>query len=763
MKKLACSLLASAALCGSALAGNVSITMTAHGIPHIKAQDFHGLGYGYAHALAENDICGLADMFATYDGARALRFGEDGSTPNYLLGRRPINNAAGDFVMRLMIDQQAPAKVKPEVADLVQGYADGFNHYLATTRPADLPDACRGSAALQKISAATIHRRARGLAMLLSSGVFVQELYDAAPPAEKRAALEPEVEAPDEVASAGSNAYAFGRDLTDNGSGLLLGNPHFFWDGPNRFTELHLTVPGKYDAMGMALLGMPLITVGFNQSLAWSHTVSTDARAALYRLTLDPADPTRYLLDGDWVPMTRKRIEIEVRTKTGALEKRSHDFWLTKYGPVLASKAMPWTRQFAYALLDANARNDRLFDQWLAIGSAPDVQTLKAGLEATIGTPWINTIAADAKGNAFYGDYSVAPDFDAAKLTACAIPTAGLAILRTPVLDGTRSECMPTIEAGTPAPGLLPASKRPTLTRNDFVANSNASYWLTNAAAPLEGFSPIAGPERTAQNFRTRQGQVQVQDRIAGRDGLPGNRMSMQAVEKILFSSRSLQGELVLPGLLEACRKAETEAQKRGCAALAKWDTRFALDSVAAHLFAEFTKAAAPGGEDIGIVPALWRTKFDPADPVNTPRDLDTSNPALLQALGAAVEKLDKAGIALDARLGDVQFVERNGVRIPLPGGATYNALRATLKPGVGYTDPMEPSASYIQVVTFDGNGPVADAILASSQTPNPKSPFHADQTKLYSRGEWVRLPFTDAAIAAAAIRPVQVLAVPSR
>ena len=125
--------------------------------------------------------------------------------------------------------------------------------------------------------------------------------------------------------------------------------------------------------------------------------------------------------------------------------------------------------------------------------------------------------------------------------------------------------------------------------------------------------------------------------------------------------------------------------------------------------------------------------------------------------------KLDQASIPLDAKLGDVQFVERGQDRIPLPGGSTYSALHATLVPKVGFTDPIQPSNSYIQVVTFDAAGPVADAILASSQSPDPRSAFYADQTWAYSRQQWTRLPFSRDAVSAAAIEPALVLKVPSR
>jgi acyl-homoserine-lactone acylase len=752
----------------------VSITLTEHGIPHITAADYRGLGYGYGYAMAQNDLCGMAATFATYSGERALRFGEEGTDLNYILGRRPINNVASDFSQRLMIDaavgKSSDSRESPQIHSLLAGYAQGFNYYLRTheTRPR----ACREAGIARPITPEDVRRRVAGAAMLLSSGLLLQGLYDAAPPGDERAASRlfsaeepPAGEAPeDEPALAGSNGYAFGKDATDNHMGLLLGNPHFFWDGPNRFVQLHLTIPGEYDAMGVTLQGIPLVALGFNESLAWTHTVSTDQRGEIYRLSLDPTDPTRYLLDGRSTPMKRKRVMIKVRTRAGTIETRTHDFWITAFGPVLSGGALRWTREYAYALSDANQSNDRTLQQWLEIGRSHNVAALQQSLRKRLGLPWVNTLAADRDGNAFYGDFSVAPDFDAAKLHDCAVPDGSGMSRFFAILDGSRSTCHAADDSSTPQPGLLPAVARPALIRTDFVANSNGSYWLTNAAAPLEGFSPVVGPERIPQSLRTRQGQVQVADRLAGRDGLPGNRMSQSALEEILLSGRSLQAEWVLGNLLEACGARTAAAEKRGCAALAGWDRHYELGSSGAHVFTEFVNQLLhPGSEDLGTVPEVWRVPFDPADPVHTPRDFNTDSPLVFAALARAVSRLDEAQIPLDAKLGDVQFVVRKDARIPLSGGATYSALHATLVPKLGYTEPMQPSNSYIQVVTFDATGPVADAILASSQSPDPDSPFYDDQTWAYSRHQWVRLPFTRQAIEAAALGPATVLPVPSR
>ena len=112
-----------------------------------------------------------------------------------------------------------------------------------------------------------------------------------------------------------------------------------------------------------------------------------------------------------------------------------------------------------------------------------------------------------------------------------------------------------------------------------------------------------------------------------------------------------------------------------------------------------------------------------------------------------------KQGIALDARWGEVQFAVRGEAHIPVHGGSgalgVLNVQQA--RPEAGGLVPFHGS-SYIQVVSFDDAGPVADAVLSYSQSTDPASPHYGDQTRLYSAKQWVRLPFTPAQIAAASI-----------
>ncbi|WP_257843635.1 MULTISPECIES: penicillin acylase family protein [unclassified Sphingomonas] len=213
------------------------------------------------------------------------------------------------------------------------------------------------------------------------------------------------------------------------------------------------------------------------------------------------------------------------------------------------------------------------------------------------------------------------------------------------------------------------------------------------------------------------------------------------------FANKSHAGELALKPLLALCAGRAEVAE--ACAALGKWDGRFDNDSRAAWLFDRFWMKARS-------VPGLWAVPFDVKDPVHTPRDLVTSGEVgdkLIAALKAATEEVAKAGIALDARWGDVAFARRLTDRIPVHGGdGVLGVLNVQIMvPTQGGVTPRHGS-SYVQVVGFDDAGPVAETILTYSQSPDPQSPWHGDQTRLYSEKKWVRFPFSPAQIAAAKV-----------
>jgi acyl-homoserine-lactone acylase len=768
---------------------SVSISRTSHGVAHVQAGDLGALAHGVAYAHAQDNVCQTADVLLTVRAERSRHFG---AAATGLLGLRRLPNEQIDVFVQAHMDDAALAAAWAQGASadaraMAQGYVDGYNRYLRE-HAADLPAACRAQPWLRPMTLADYHRLTELSVVQAGVAALADAVIGAAPPVAARvsapAALPAELSA-DQLArglaeqlalwrqdgEAGSNGWAFGAAATRDGRGLLLGNPHFPWTGPNRFWQMHLVVPGQLDVMGAAIGHGAVVQIGFNRDVAWTHTVSTGRRFTLHALTLVPGDPTRYLVDGQPEAMTARRIEIQVLGDDGRLTTRSHTVWTSRYGPlvVLPRAGLTWTTERAWALKDANTRNVRAADTWLAFNRARSVADLRSAL-AGLGLPWVNTIATDRHGQALYADVSVVPDVNADRLRQCAplagsagmLATAGLALL-----DGSRSACDWAPDPASPVPGLTPMNRLPVLQRRDFVQNSNDSYWLSNPEIRPAGISPLVGPTHVPQRLRTRAGLWEIGERLGGRDGLaPDKKIALAELQAMFTANRNYAAHLVLDDLLGDCRRQAEQlgaSSREACSVLAGWDRSNRADARGAHLFREWWRAA----KDIKDV---WRRPFNPEDAVATPAGLNLDDAAVRRevyaALDAAVATLRSAGVALDAPLGQVQQRVVGGRSVAIPGGDEFEGVlnkvetqgQARLAAG-GYA--VNFGSSYLQAVGFDEAGPVAHGLLSYGQSSDPGSPWAYDQLDALGRTPWPALPYHAADVARARIGPVLVLSLP--
>jgi acyl-homoserine-lactone acylase len=544
----------------------------------------------------------------------------------------------------------------------------------------------------------------------------------------------------------GSNAYALGREVTKSGRGILLGNPHYPWDGINRFYRIHYIIPGKLNFVGASLVNSPSIGIGHNARVAWTHTVSTARRLGYFELKLDPKDPTAYVVDGRSIPMSSETVTVQVKTDRG-LEPVTRTLYSTRFGSLVETERLPWTAERAYAIREAptNLRGLGQYQQMWRAGSVRELASILSRYQAAA----FNTTAVDAGGEAFYGDIGALPYVTDAKAEACAGSDAARRMWkedRVPVLDGSRSACDWDSDPKAVTAGIFPPERMPRLFRTDYTSNSNDSYWLTNPRQPLTGFPRIFGDEGTARSLRTRLSLKLIDDRVAGRDGLGAPKFDLASLQGVLFNNRNLGGELVRDDLVRLCRREAARGQQdlaAACDALAAWDLRANLESRGAHLFRLF---AEKGG-------LRFRAPFDPDRPVDTPHTLDVDDPRVLAALVDAAKQLRSLNIPFDAPLGRVQTEPRGAERIPIHGGpgpeGIFNVITPIeLKPEQGWTK-IRHGSSWIMTVEFTPKGPVSQGLLTYSQSTNPASPHAADQTRLYSQKGWDDLRFTEAAVAA--------------
>ncbi|KII37326.1 acyl-homoserine lactone acylase subunit beta [Pseudomonas fluorescens] len=722
---------------------SADIRRTSFGVPHIRAENERGLGYGIGYAYAQDNLCLLANEIVTVNGQRSRFFGPD----QFTVEER--ENRVSDLFFNWLNTPQAVDAFwqaqTPEVRELVEGYVAGYNRLLTERRAEGLPQQCQGDW-VREITATDLVKLTRRLLVEGGVGQFAEALAGATPPAAvARITGEPSTF---QVAASrmqrfaldrGSNAVAVGSDRSFNGRGMLLANPHFPWLGGMRFYQMHLTIPGKLDVMGAALPGLPVINIGFNQHLAWTHTVDSSKHFTLYRLQLDPKDPTRYVLDGKSLPLQKQTLTVDMKQPDGSVKAVSHVVYSSQFGPIVQWPGkLDWDNQFAYSLRDANLDNDRVLQQWYAMNRAGSLKAFQDSVHKIQGIPWVNTLAADDQGQTLYMNLSVVPNVSAEKLAQCSDPRIGLQLI---VLDGSNSACAWDIDPQAAQKGIYAADKLPQLLRKDFVQHSNDSAWMANPAQPLTGFSPLISQDSQPLGLRSRF----ALDRLSSLT--KAGAIAAVDLQHMVMDDQVYQAAQVMPDLLQFCADGlggDGKTLAPLCASLKAWDRKANLDSGLG--FVHFQNVMEP----LEQAPDVWRVPFDPQDPQHTPRGLAVDRPevatALRQAMLASVERVNASGLKKSSRWGDIQVVSSGGQQTPIHGGpgalGVYNAIQSV--PRSDGKREVVSGTSYLQVVTFDEKGPQAKGLLAFSLSSDPSSKYSRDQTLAFSKKQLSVLPFTE-------------------
>ncbi|ORE87099.1 aculeacin-A acylase [Oceanococcus atlanticus] len=776
-----------------------TITRTAGGVPHIESESWFGLGYGYGYVAAKDAICRIAEFYVTAAGERSRYFGGDNDFP-FPANGFTYNNLNSDFFFKLIRAQgtveQLASEAPPlgpdrEIRALFAGHVAGYNRYLAETGVDGISDPnCRGAAWVRPISVDDVFRMAYTLAIFAGSAASVDGIGGAAPLLNASADDVPAIleglrNAQDwhPGGHLASNAVAIGRQASVDGTPILLGNPHQTFNDSGIFYQASFRIPGEAELSGTTFLGLPFVVMGNNRDVAWSHTTSSAFRFTPYQMLL--AGSHSYVIDGEVEAMQAWPLQVESRQDDGSLQRVERTLYTTRFGPMVTNIAgLPlfvWTPVLGFALADPNAHNMRYLNHFVALAKVKSVREFEALLDGLQGIPWANTVAVDRAGEAFYADITVAANVDDAKAVSCGsvVGLVTFPLLGLPVMDGSRSACAWDNDPDAVAPGIFGPARLPRLFRDDYVSNSNDSYWLSHPDEPLTGFPRILGEEGTERRLRTRLGLNMIEARLAGTDGFTGRGFSHAIMKDWLFSSRQYLGEMWRDDLLSLCQQLGMAVGTQGpidiadaCPVLEGWDLTTNLDSPGALLFRRIagrllgqtlpsgttTQTRLPGTSAF-LIP------FRPDEPIDTPRGLNTLLPSVQAALADAVAELKAANIPLDATLRDYQYIERGGQRFALHGGidrmGSYSIMNIEWDPQKGYANPYHGN-TYMQVVSFPPQAcPRLSTLTTYSQSPDPSSPYHTDQTAMYSDKQWLEVPFCADAIAAQAIETIHLSSSP--
>jgi acyl-homoserine-lactone acylase len=762
----------------SAQLGGVEIRRTTDRIPHIRAPGWRELGIGIGYAQAQDALCTLAEAFTTYRGERAQNFGADARPARLSTFGRPTNLEL-DLYFRAFADDamlaRSRAALQPDLLAAADGYVAGYNRWLAEARQAAQATARRPSGAarqaclrepwVHEITSDDILRRLFSAQIAAGHARFIPEIVNARPAAGDAAkvgqadddgSLRAQLAHPlGEQAGLGSNMMAFGREATGEPGGVLFGNPHWYWGGPDRFYQMHLSIPGRVDVAGVAFLGVPLVMIGFNDRIAWSHTVSAARRFGFFDLALDPADPTRYLVDGVSEAMQSREVTVQVRAADGQLQPVTRRLYGTRFGPIadLGRRAAPfgWGTAHALALRDINADNFRVFRTFFAWNQARSLDDFIAIQKREAGMPWVNTAAIGrGDGRVWIADVGTVPNVPDALRASCSTALSrGFAQIdaATPFLDGSRAACDWGSDAAAPQPGAMPVSALPSLLRADHVENMNDSHWLFSVQQPLEGFPTVIGAERQALSLRARLGHTIAQE-LAASPSRSAEALAERVKQAVLapraWAAERFKGELLAP----ACAAPATAEVGRACQVLARWSGRGDPEARGALLWDAFWARL----EDLPEA-ELFGVPFSPQAPLDTPRAPNGADPRVAQALAATVASFAERGWALDEPLGKRRFVRSGGEQLALYGGCHGAGYVAVVCDGDD-THAIGPDAvanTYLQVVRFGPRGVVADTLLAHGEVDGAVEAGEGaaePSVARHARRAWLRFPFHEDEIA---------------
>ena len=701
-----------------------TIRRTTGGVPHIVADDLKSAAFGHGYAQAQDNVCMLAEAVVKARSERSKYFGP-GPDVQFAPGASVGLNIINDFSFKAQqIYAGAEAEfptLSPESRALIEGFTEGYNRYVNETDASQFPAECADQDWVKPITPVDLLAHYRIVGQYASGALFATgAVFLAVPPGESPAPTPvSSVTNAEEVnnllksvvatAEAGarsqtnfadmglaSNAWGIGSELTEQGRGALLANPHFPYTGHRRLYEVQMTVPGYLNVHGAGLLGTAIPLINFNENLAWSHTVTTSRRFTWYELVLkDDGEFLTYVKDGVEKPITTETYQIEVDMGMAQPVVLERTFYFSEYGPMIAANAVSnqlpaWgdngalntSSVVAHTYRDANANTGGLLDTWLGMSRASNLEEFQSVFQNCGSTLWTNTTYADDQGNAFYIDSSSVPNLSEKAIAlvnfrrAGSAAYAGLFDQGVTLLDGRLSQ-EDWVETACGA--LVPYDQKPKLVRSDWVQNSNSSYWSTNPDEFLTGFSPLFGEEKAPINPRTRLGIKMLQNLMdpgfpdaplpAGDDGL----FTAEELIGVIWNNRAWYAEQFLPELLQRCTAIGSTAVNgidlsSWCQSLNNWDGLYNRNSVGAHIFRVFM------ANYLEDVDTDLTTPFSPADPVGTPADPSEENAGtaadtMLLALADGVAALQSQGIQPTEALGDLQYYRASGGVVPGSGG----------------------------------------------------------------------------------------------
>jgi acyl-homoserine-lactone acylase len=495
---------------------------------------------------------------------------------------------------------------------------------------------------------------------------------------------------------------------SSTGKPILLIDPHWPIEGHLQLCEAHVHA-GPWQCWGFMITGTPLVGLGATPGVAWTFTAGGADSSDAYALRLDPKDPDRYEMDGQFVSMERRAEKFLIKEKEQVREV-TETFRATRHGPVLTNKK---GERFAAAVpgwSDAQA-----MEQFWRMNLARTAREFRAAI-ALDRLSYFNLMWASAEGHIGYVQLGEVP-------------------LRPPEYDWEKR--VPGWTSATLYRGRVPFDRLPQVEDPPahFLQNCNTA---ANVVTPGLKFTkadfPPGGLYGHHGAYRARGQRATA---LLGQ----AKKLDLDAARRIVFDTYCPPADLWVPILLAAVKEARDPPELREAAGLLQeWDRRVEADSTGATVF------------------RFWRLACDRMANAKAGRDafrIDDTPPLrreCLEALREAVKDLQKRYGRVAVPWGEIKRLRRGGREWPLSGDGLgrlgLDTLRATAAADLDSQHKLVIGGGQSNIgLVFLGEEPVIHAVVAYGQSNRPGSRHFADQAPLYASHKLRPVPWTEKAV----------------
>ncbi len=635
----------------------INIARDSYGVPHIFAPTDPEVAYGLAWAHAEDDFKTIQTLILTGKGKLGTYMGKAGA---------PVDFVFGLLNTRKVVDQQINS-MDPKFLQLLQGYLMGLEAY-AKQHPKEVlnkhifPINIHDYIATTMFSVAVFCGVERTLPKILNGSIAKLPGFT----------------------GEGSNAFAIKSTKSASGEPMLVINAHQPIEGATAFYEAHVQSEEGWNMLGGLFPGAPLIFHGASPNLAWAHTVNMQDKIDVYQLQTDKKHPNQYLVDGEWLPLTKRKVKLQIKGIPIPLSKMGYE---SIYGPTVQSPDGSFFALRLPSLMDAGA-----LGQWYAMNRAKNFTEFKAALQQNH-LAMFNIMYADKEDNIFYVSNGKMPNRNPDKKYNWTSTVPG----------NTRATLWTTFKPFD----ALPQHLNP---KAGYLFNTNHSpFMATDEKENLNpaNFDPNDGYE-LYHNNRSRRAKdlIDSYDKISWED-LKRIKFDRQLPDKILYpygytsDSLFLVDEKKHPHLAPLIQSLKT------------WN----------HVTNPDSKGA-----------LVYNLAYYQISKTMKNQSQDT----LTIAQGVAVfqhihDELMKSHGRIDLTLGDVQKLARGSQQWP-QGGMPDVLAAVQSKPNKDGTRYMVSGDAYIGFVKFpkDGGLPLIETVNTFGASSYPNSPHFADQRAMY-------------------------------